>query len=137
MKTNSCYKCDSTEKLTSSRSKRIKSDGTMATYYSYICSNCNKAQQKIYLSKRKEMVFDHYGRACICCGESIGEFLTIDHVNNNGNKERYASNGKRITGIQLYSLLVTRGFPGGYQTMCMNCNFGKRMNNGVCPHKSV
>jgi hypothetical protein len=30
---------------------------------------------------------------------------------------------------------VRNGFPPGYQVLCMNCNHGKRMNNGVCPHK--
>jgi hypothetical protein len=32
-------------------------------------------------------------------------------------------------------LIIKTGFPDGYQVLCMNCNWGKRMNKGICPHK--
>ncbi len=38
--------------------------------------------------RRREKVFNHYGKKCACCGESIYEFLTIDHINNDGAKHK-------------------------------------------------
>jgi hypothetical protein len=32
--------------------------------------------------------------------------------------------------------LRRNNYPEGFQILCMNCQFGKRMNNGVCPHTS-
>jgi hypothetical protein len=26
------------------------------------------------------------------------------------------------------------GFPAGFQVLCFNCNQGRRLNHGVCPH---
>jgi len=81
----------------------------------------------------KEIVFSHYGWFCACCGENERAFLSMDHVNNDGYKDR-ASNRKRSS-AHLYRRIKNQGFPKTYQVLCMNCNFGKRMNNGICPHK--
>ena len=81
------------------------------------------------------MVFDNYGRVCVCCGEDTFEFLSMDHVYNDGHVVK-TNDGNRISGVHLYVKIVKDGFPDSYQTLCMNCNFGKRMNGGVCPHKA-
>lgn len=80
-------------------------------------------------AKLKEKVFDHYGRACACCGEAQEEFLSIDHINNDG-----AQHKKEIPS-GLYRWLIKNEFPKDFQTLCMNCNWGKRLN-GICPHKA-
>ena len=80
----------------------------------------------------KEIVFSHYGWFCACCGEKERAFLSMDHVNNDGYKDR--ASGSRSS-AKLYRKIKKQGFPKTYQVLCMNCNFGKRMNNGVCPHK--
>ena len=87
--------------------------------------------------KVREAVFKAYGGAkCACCGETERKFLTLDHINNDGAKDRIKIAGKRTaSGWTTYVYLYRRKFPAGYQVLCMNCNFGKRMNNGVCPHK--
>lgn len=81
----------------------------------------------------KEVVFAHYGWKCACCGERERLFLSIDHVNNDGHLDRA---GKRRSSARLYRKIKNQGFPASYQVLCMNCNFGKRMNNGVCPHQA-
>lgn len=101
----------------------------------YTCRPCNSMRTKRYYDKRKVMVFEHYGKACVCCSENMLDFLTIDHKNNDGNNERWAS-GNRITGVHLYQKIIKSNYPDTYQTLCMNCNFGKRMNKGICPHKT-
>jgi hypothetical protein len=32
--------------------------------------------------------------------------------------------------------LRLKGYPQGYQVLCMNCQVGRRDNGGVCPHQS-
>lgn len=75
-----------------------------------------------------------YGNACACCGETEITFLSIDHVDNNGAAHR------RDTGVssghKFYRWLIRNEFPEGFQTLCMNCQFGKAQNKGVCPHQA-
>jgi len=89
----------------------------------------NKKFKKIYVKKIKDKVFDNYGRTCVCCGEDIKEFLTIDHIDGNGTKHRKKINNN------LYIWLVKNNFPKGFQTLCFNCNWGKHINGGICPHQ--
>jgi hypothetical protein len=85
----------------------------------------------------KAEVFAAYGGAvCACCGETEYLFLTVDHINNNGWAQRKEL-GDTGNGHAFKSWLKKNGFPPGYQILCMNCNFGKRMNNGVCPHQQA
>jgi ferric-dicitrate binding protein FerR (iron transport regulator) len=85
--------------------------------------------------RRKDQVFAAYGGyRCACCGESERMFLSIDHVNNDGNVER-KSGAYRSSGTAFYLWLVKQQFPPGYQVLCMNCQIGKHKNGGVCPHQ--
>ena len=80
-----------------------------------------------------QLVFDHYGRSCACCGETIPLLLTIDHINNDGAKHRRQLSGSRTgkVGAWFYKWLVDNGLPPVYQTLCWNCNMGKHINGGV------
>ncbi len=86
----------------------------------------------------RDAVFAAYGGAkCACCGETEIKFLTLDHINNDGGvfrRENFGGQGKG-GGYQTYYWLYRNGFPEGYQVLCANCNHGKRMNNGICPHQ--
>lgn len=95
------------------------------------------AARRIQKQKVKDAVFGAYGGyQCNCCGETERHFLTLDHINNDGADWRRKTLGTRTaTGWQTYRWLLKHGFPPGYQVLCMNCNFGKRMNGGVCPHQ--
>ncbi len=124
MEDKKCYRCGATEKL-----KQIKKE-----YWYFICNTCNNRHQRAYKTRNKKLVFDHYGYICVCCGENNTLFLSIDHIDNDASADKW-SNGKRITGWLLYAKIIRDGYPDGYQTLCMNCNWGKRMNEGVCPHK--
>ena len=68
---------------------------------------------------------------CACCGEKQIEFLTIDHINNDGAKHR-----KEIGKGRLYQWLYKNKFmPDRFQILCWNCNLSK-YHYGKCPHKS-
>lgn len=79
---------------------------------------------------RKLAVFAHYGNACACCGETEPAFLSIDHMNNDGYSRRKADPSHQ----NLYRWLVKHNFPAEFQTLCMNCQWGKA-KHGICPHK--
>jgi hypothetical protein len=65
-------------------------------------------------------VFDHYGRACACCGTT--ENLSIDHVNGDGKQHREELGPD--TG-RIYRWLIKNGFPDGFQVLCIPCNSSK------------
>ena len=71
-----------------------------------------------------------YGGHCACCGENQYEFLSLDHMNNDGAAHRRTLK-TRCEGV--YRQLRQQGYPEGYQVLCMNCNFAKGMH-GACPH---
>ena len=48
-----------------------------------------KQNMDLYYSQKKQ-IFDIYGWICNCCGEKNPKFLTIDHVFNDGFKDREA-----------------------------------------------
>lgn len=113
----------------------------------YVCKSCEKLraknkyieqkelireQQRVYDLSIKMKVIEGYGGKCSCCGESTLEFLTIDHINNDGAEDR-RKNGKK-TGGKLYRWLIQNGYPkDNYQLLCYNCNCAKGFF-GYCPH---
>jgi len=88
----------------------------------------HNAYMRGYYKKCREKCFDHYGRQCACCGETELLFLTFDHINGGGNKHN-----RKVGYIPRW--LVWKGFPDGFQVLCMNCNLGRSINGGVCPHQ--
>lgn len=83
------------------------------------CEKCKEAQR---ISVRKRMRLDklaairHYGGEepkCVWCSERLIEFLTIDHIANNGHIDKAE---------HLYAKLRKSGYPSGYQVLCFGCN---------------
>jgi len=98
-----------------------------------MCQKCCERNLNHYYS-RKQMVYEHYGAICNCCGTTQEEFLTIDHINDDGAEHRKTlpSSG---TGGTIYSYLIENNFPeDDFQILCWNCQWGKK-KNGVCPHQ--
>jgi len=92
-----------------------------------------KVAAKKFRDKRNDQIFEIYGRACSCCGEAERVFLTIDHVNNDGGIERKFHGGNE----QFRNWLVKQARLPQYQTLCWNCQWGRRINGGICPHELV
>lgn len=84
-------------------------------------------------TKLRDDVLLAYGGVCVCCEEPIKEFLTVDHVNDDGSQHRALHDLK--SGTMIYRWLRDNGYPPGFQTMCWNCNCGRARNGGICPHK--
>jgi len=94
------------------------------TRQQYICKACYKIKMSEFAYRRKMEVMAEYGGKCVECGETHLEFLTIDHINNDGAERRkeLGING----GSALYSWLKKNGYPkDNYQILCFNCNVAK------------
>jgi hypothetical protein len=73
-----------------------------------------------------------YGGKCSCCGEREETFLSIDHVNGDGNKHRREVGNNSISVLQA---IRREGYPPDkYQVLCFNCNRSKFVL-GVCAHQ--
>jgi hypothetical protein len=138
-----CIKCEKEKDLTEFAKAKRNKDGHRGrcldcwAEYSreYRQDNPGSLQKQAAASKRqredaKRKVFEYYGVTCACCGESCLLFLTVEHIDGGGRKHR-----KTMGAQTIYVWLVNNGFPEGFEILCYNCNCGKRVNGGVCPHQ--
>lgn len=108
------------------------------------CADCIKKKSEISKAtyrrkqenrvKTKINVIIKYGGACECCLESDYRFLCIDHINNDGNKER-KEKGHLASGPRWYKTLESSERRNDLRVLCYNCNIARSHHNGVCPHK--
>lgn len=119
-------------------------------YHSRHCRKCQsvrtmisrKKRQKHWLDYNKQWrinakidTFNHYSPTsieCACCHEKELQFLTLDHINGGGNKQRKLHG----SGNSFYSWLKKNNWPSGFQVLCFNCNCAKGFF-GRCPHAGV
>lgn len=98
------------------------------------CTDCyekhKQSAKKQYDELKDEVYVAYGGYRCVCCGETEAVFLSIDHIDQNGETHR-----KEI-GSRIYRWLKTNNFPYGFQVLCMNCQWGRMRCNGVCPHQN-
>lgn len=87
-----------------------------------------------YYEQQKAVVFDHYGRVCVCCGENNPTFLTLDHINNDGYRMR--REGKWVTIRAIWKRAQAGDWPTDLQTLCANCQLGKVRGGGTCVHEA-
>lgn len=81
---------------------------------------------------RAEMILA-YGKVCSCCGEAEPMFLELDHINNDGAKNRKLHGNQ----FQEWLFLQKQAWPKeNHQLLCANCNKGKAKNGGICPHQT-
>jgi len=90
------------------------------------CTSC-------YKRLLQEIIFYKLKHICNCCGESNRYFLQIDHINNDGYLDK---KDKSISSAIVYYEKVIKNIQN-FQILCANCNFGKLINEGVCPHKKI
>jgi hypothetical protein len=93
-----------------------------------------REQKRLWNAQWRQKVRDetfaaYGGYVCRCCGETERVFLSLDHINNDGNIDR-----RRFGGPDIYWRVRKLGFPPGYQVLCFNCNWAK--SHGGCPHAS-
>ena len=79
--------------------------------------------------KIKVKTLNHYGGKCACCGETEIKFLAIDHIDNDGGKDR-----KRAGASCFYYWIKRNDYPTNLQVLCHNCNMAKSFYK-ICPHQ--
>ena len=140
-----CTKCQKVKKTT----EFYKRSGFVGGY-ERICKDCRRKYSSKYRADNHEQVLKFlkerhrqnrlfaliaYGGnppKCNCCGEDNIEFLSIDHVNNDGAKHRREIGGSAM----LNYWLKQHNYPEGFQVLCYNCNSAKAYC-GYCPHNKI
>lgn len=104
-----------------------------------VCAETANVAQKMRRRRDMEACLAAYGgKRCACCGETQPTFLTLDHINGDGNKHRkLITKAKNAVpcAAHFYAALRRAGFPPGLQVLCWNCNLGRERNGGICPHE--
>jgi hypothetical protein len=113
--------------------------------FQILCYNCNFF--KYYMSlehidnrahrctrKLRGTIISAYGSQCVCCGITEKIVLTIDHKFGNGRQHRLELGGGQYGSENLYRWLRNHNYPEDFQLLCYNCNCGRSINGGVCPH---
>lgn len=126
---------------------------TRTAYRIPVCKKCdvkatiakNKRRPHVVASRRKrhsekikaEVYLAYGGARCACCGESELSFLTLDHIHNDGAEWRRKTfrRNKGRGGVSTYHWCKRNNFPPIFQVLCWNCQWGKVLNGGVCPHQ--
>ena len=121
--------------LTYDAIREYEESGYPNSRYRLLCWNCNMARGFYGYCPHDERVVEReypgkeiklemiaaYGGACVLCGESQWEFLTVDHVNGGGNAHRRQSGVGG--GVNFYRQLQKQGWPTDeYRLLCFGCN---------------
>jgi len=93
-----------------------------------------RLRARLYWSNLRNAALNIYGRKCACCGETEDKFLTLDHMENNGAQHRREL---KTRGVMVWKWLRDNNYPKQFQILCMNCNLGKHLNGGICPHNKM
>ena len=102
----------------------------------YVANNRERVMYKARMRARRlkeQALLAYGGPRCVCCGETEACFLSLDHINNDGATQRkiHGSGGRS------YSWLKTHKYPPGLRVLCFNCNLGRHINGGICPHEKI
>jgi len=110
--------------------------------FQLLCSCCNKSKYRYGIcphikpsEKPKNPLrleaFDHYGGAkCNCCGETMYEFLEINHINGGRMRKEDPSHTNLARWLKMHN------YPDGYEILCANCH-NSVSSYGYCPHKKI
>lgn len=99
------------------------------------CNLKNRTYNALATAKFKKIIFNHFGDKCACCGETEPAFLTVDHINNDGHiaRKKDGTGGSNFY-RKLANAILEGKCPNDLQLLCRNCNWGKHVNGGICPH---
>ena len=102
--------------------------------YQRDCKDRMKTNKRIrfWINEPKIQIFRILGGTCACCGETRAEFLSVDHKNGGGQKQRKQYLNHR--GGYWRDILKDPRLKEKYQILCMNCNWAKGIH-GYCPHE--
>lgn len=80
----------------------------------------NPGYWKEYTTKLKKLIYEILGDKCVKCGFDDKRALQMDHINNDGYKERWAGTNDANRYLKVLK------DPSRFQILCANCNWIKR-----------
>ena len=87
------------------------------------------------LKRLKYEVIKKYSKnkiECMCCGEDVYDFLTIEHIKNDGNEDSKKFKSSR----KWYKHLIEKNLYDRITIACWNCNCGRNIREDKkCPHE--
>lgn len=92
-----------------------------------MCNGCYTSEHRREI---RRSAIQMLGGFCACCGERRFEFLTLDHIENDGASERRLRTQLAIVKL----ILAGKTDVSKYQILCWNCNCARHWH-GECPHK--
>lgn len=127
------YRADRPEKMLEDNKRRytIHREEELERVKQYRKDNSKKVREcrRQRARRLKKKIISEYGGACIICGESHIECLTIDHANGDGAQFRQKmanKSGRRYSfgGQTFYLWLEKQNYPRdlGLRVLCWNCN---------------
>lgn len=137
-----CRECDKDTKKLKFHNKKELTEEEYIKWRLKINDKCRVEKQHL-----KHEVFSHYcENGIVKCANPYHvhteeftdlDILTIDHINSDGYKEvdKY---GNRTGGVTFYRKLKRLNYPDGFQILCANCQFKKKIINneyGEFSHK--
>jgi len=95
----------------------------------------NKERKKQYSRtcnrRLKYDILNHYSEGepkCVFCGIDDVDVLCLDHINGGGEAHRRSLPNREGLGLHLYWWIKKNNFPGGFQVLCLNCNWKKHIS---------
>lgn len=96
----------------------------------------NRVSDRKERQRFKDKAFAAYGGyICSCCGVTIKAFLGIDHID--GWPAGTTRAEKVFIRTRFYRWLWQKNYPPGFRVLCHNCNLGRSLNGGTCPHEEL
>ena len=130
-----CFKCRQYHTELKRKNRREGKCGECSNLVppgAYRCDDCRMRMSTSDKQRRHEALMA-YGGKCMCpggCLEDNLDFLTFDHVNNDGMTHR-----KRIGATRMPGWLKKNGYPDTIRVLCYNCNCARV--HGPCPHETM
>lgn len=136
-----CIVCKEKERKASARRRKNRVSrkectncGNVHNRGKNLCDDCNEKQrvrQREVRKRNKTFLFNYFERKCNHCNESEIIVMTIDHVNNDGYKDRNLPHRSSLVATpQLYAKYV-KDIKAGvfdrsrFQMLCFNCHAKK------------
>jgi hypothetical protein len=118
-----CSRCLKKRRETASALRRVSAE------YRTVC----KLRSKKSKDKIRRTLIDLLGGECVCCGETVFEFLTFDHKHNDGAAHRRELGINKGSNVMYRLMLKDPKVLARFQLLCWNCNCSKGAH-GACPH---
>jgi hypothetical protein len=120
-----CTKCGIRKNVVDFHKDKTTRDGNSPN-----CKSCRQLSQKIFYNNLRKLVIKHYGNKCQCCGEKEYGFLTFEHKEGGGLKQKREIGWGRA----FIKWIIANNYPDSIEILCYNCNCSKGVI-GKCPHK--